>query len=121
MILTSRIRVVGVMALVALLSFEVGSLAQARFADMNGAEGSLQNAIGQLQHARDIFGGHRVNAIGLCNQAISEIEAGKQFAVQSGYWRCVEGQRSNSVPFCLLCQRPDACAFCLTVLGSVKL
>jgi len=85
MISTSRIKLVGAMALVALLSFGAGSFAQARFGDMNGAEGSLQSAIGQLQHARDIFGGHRVNAINLANQAVGEIEAGKQFAAQNGY------------------------------------
>ncbi|MFI5020744.1 MAG: hypothetical protein ACHQRJ_03685 [Alphaproteobacteria bacterium] len=40
--------------------------------------------IGQLQQARDIFGGHRINSIGLTNKAIGEIEAGQQFAMQNG-------------------------------------
>jgi len=72
-------------ALIALLSFGAGAFAQSHFGDMDGAENSLQRAVGQLEHARDIFGGHRENAIGLANQAIGEIEAGKQFASQNGY------------------------------------
>lgn len=72
-------------ALIALLSFGAGAFAQSHFGDMDGAENSLQRAVSQLEHARDIFGGHRENAIGLANQAIGEIEAGKQFASQNGY------------------------------------
>jgi hypothetical protein len=72
-------------ALIALLSFGSVAFAQSHFGDMDGAENSLQRAVGQLEHARDIFGGHRENAIGLVNQAIGEIEAGKQFASQNGY------------------------------------
>jgi hypothetical protein len=80
---TGRLGLVG--ALIALLSFGAGALAQSHFGDMDGAENSLQRGVGQLEHARDIFGGHRQNAIGLVNQAIGEIEAGKQFASQNGY------------------------------------
>ena len=80
---TGRVRLIG--ALIALLSFGAGALAQSHFGDMDGAENSLQRGVGQLEHARDIFGGHRQNAIGLVNQAIGEIEAGKQFASQNGY------------------------------------
>ena len=80
---TGRLALVG--ALIALLSFGAGALAQSHFGDMDGAENSLQRGVGQLEHARDIFGGHRQNAIGLVNQAIGEIEAGKQFASQNGY------------------------------------
>ena len=83
MISTGRAGLVG--ALIALLAFGAGALAQSHFGDMDGAENSLQRGVGQLEHARDIFGGHRENAIGLVNQAIGEIEAGKQFASQNGY------------------------------------
>jgi hypothetical protein len=81
---TSRIKLAGAMALVALLSFGAGTVAQMPYPDINHAEGALNNALGFLQHARDVFGGHKVNAIGLINQAISELEAGKQFAAQHG-------------------------------------
>ena len=80
---TGRAGLVG--ALIAVLSFGAGAWAQSHFGDMDGAENSLQRGVGQLEHARDIFGGHRENAIGLVNQAIGEIEAGKQFASQNGY------------------------------------
>ena len=83
--MTSKGRAGLVGALIALLSFGAGAFAQSHFADMDGAENSLQRAVGQLEHARDIFGGHRENAIGIANQAIGEIEAGKQFASQNGY------------------------------------
>ncbi|MFI5024693.1 MAG: hypothetical protein ACHQRJ_23950 [Alphaproteobacteria bacterium] len=85
MISTSRIKLVGAMALVALLSFGAGTLAQSRYPAIDAAEGALNNALGQLQHARDVFGGHKVNAQGLINQAIGELEAGKGWAAQHGY------------------------------------
>ena len=82
---SSGVRMASALALVALLSFGAGVFAQSRFGDMDGAENSLQRGLGQLEHARDIFGGHRDNAIGLVNQAIGEIEAGKQYAASHGY------------------------------------
>ncbi len=85
MMSTSRIKLVGAILVVALLSFGAGTLAQSRYPAMDNAEGSLQNALGYLSQARDVFGGHKVAAIGLINQAIGEIEAGKQFAMQNGY------------------------------------
>jgi len=82
---TSRIKLAAAFALVAILSFAAGSLAQVPYPDIVGAENSLNTALGYLQHARDVFGGHKVNAIGLINQAIGELEAGKQWAAQHGY------------------------------------
>ena len=85
MVSKSRIRLFGAMALVALLSFGAGTLAQSRYPAIDGAEGFLNNALGQLQHARNVFGGHKNNAIALINQAIGELEAGKGWAAQHGY------------------------------------
>jgi len=85
MVWKSRIRLLGAMALVALLSFGAGTLAQVPYPDIVAAENSLNSALGYLQHARDVFGGHKANAIGLINQAIGELETGKQWAAQHGY------------------------------------
>ncbi|HUI16966.1 MAG TPA: hypothetical protein VL244_04825 [Alphaproteobacteria bacterium] len=81
---SSRIKLAAAMALVALLSFGAGTVAQVRYPEIVNAEGALNNALNHLQHARDVFGGHKQNAIGLINQAISELETGKQFAAQHG-------------------------------------
>ena len=85
MILPNRIKLTGAMALVAILSFGAGTVAQGRFPAINNAESALQGALVQLQNARDIFGGHKVNAMGLINQAIGELEAGKAWAADHGY------------------------------------
>jgi hypothetical protein len=79
------IKLIAAMTAVAVLSFGAGTMAQPRFGDVDRAEGSLQNALGLLQHARDIFGGHKANAEGMINQAMGELEQGKQFAMQHGY------------------------------------
>jgi hypothetical protein len=84
MILTSRIKLIGAMALVASLSFAAGTVAQVRYPEIDNAEGALQNAIVHLQRARDIFGGHKVTAMGLINQAVVELEAGKGWAASHG-------------------------------------
>ena len=70
---------------VGLVAFTAGVVAQPRFGDINQAEGSLNNALGALRAARDIFGGHKVNAENLIQQAIGELETGKAFAVAHGY------------------------------------
>jgi hypothetical protein len=70
---------------VALLSFAAGTIAQGRYPEMNRAEGALRAALNDMQNARDVFGGHKANAMGLVNQAIGELEAGKAFAFQHGY------------------------------------
>ena len=73
------------MTFVASLSFGAGTLAQTRYPQIDSAEGALQSALGHLQNARDVFGGHKVNAMGLINQAMGELEAGKGWAMQHGY------------------------------------
>jgi hypothetical protein len=70
---------------VALLSFAAGTIAQGRYPEMNRAEGALRAAMNDMQAARDVFGGHKANAMGLVNQAIGELEAGKAFAASHGY------------------------------------
>jgi len=81
----SRLKPAGAIALVAVLSFAAGSFAQGRYPEIVRAENALNGALNDLQHARHIFGGHRDHAVGLINQAIGELEAGKQFAASHGY------------------------------------
>jgi hypothetical protein len=47
--------------------------------NMQAARGNLLNAKGELQRATADKGGHRVNAIGLVNSAIAEVNAGIAF------------------------------------------
>jgi hypothetical protein len=47
--------------------------------NMQAARSSLQTAKGELQKATPDKGGHRLNAIGLVNSAIAEINAGIAF------------------------------------------
>ena len=47
--------------------------------NMEAARGNLLNARGELQRATADKGGHRVNAIGLVNSAIAEVNAGIAF------------------------------------------
>lgn len=70
---------------VGLASFVAGAIAQSRFPYIDQAEGSLNNALGALGAARDIFGGHKINAENLIRQAISELETGKAVAAANGY------------------------------------
>jgi hypothetical protein len=74
----------GVIFAVALMSFAAGTIAQGRYPWINQAEGSLRTALAQMQAGRGVFGGHKANAMGLVNQAIGELEAGKAFAFQHG-------------------------------------
>jgi len=71
---------------VGLVAFTAGTLAQGRYPAINQAEGALNNAIGILRgEARDVFGGHKVNAENLIQQAIGELETGKGWAASHGY------------------------------------
>ena len=83
--LTRRIQLAVVIFPIALLSFVAGTIAQGRFPEINRAESALQAALADMRAARDIFGGHKINAEGLVNQAIGELEAGKAFAASRGY------------------------------------
>jgi hypothetical protein len=69
---------------IGLVSFAAGTLAQGRFPEINQAEGSLQAALAQLHAARDVFGGHKVAAERLVQQALGELQEGKAFAAAHG-------------------------------------
>jgi hypothetical protein len=83
--ITQKMRLGAAIFAVALLSFAAGTIAQGRYPEMNRAEGALRAAMNDMQLARDVFGGHKANAMGLVNQAIGELEAGKAFAASHGY------------------------------------
>ena len=70
---------------VALVSFAAGTLAQGRYPEINQAEGALQQALGNLHAARDVFGGHKVAAERLIQQAVGELQEGKAFAAAHGH------------------------------------
>jgi hypothetical protein len=72
-------------AALALLSFAAGTVAQSRYPLIDSAEVRLQNALSDLQRARNLFGGHKRAAIGLINQALGELQAAKGFAASRGY------------------------------------
>ena len=82
--LNQKMQLAAVIFIVALVSFAAGTLAQGRYPWINQAEGSLRAALGQMGAGRDVFGGHKVNAENLVNQAIGELEAGKAFAAAHG-------------------------------------
>jgi hypothetical protein len=79
-----KVKLIGAMLAISLVSFTVGTLAQGRYPDINQAEGALNNALGYLNAARDVFGGHKQTAIGLIQQAMGELQAGKGFAAAHG-------------------------------------
>jgi hypothetical protein len=81
---SQRMQLAAVIFTVALVSFAAGTIAQGRYPWINQAEASLRTALGQMSAGRDVFGGHKVTAEGLVNQAIGELEAGKAFAFQHG-------------------------------------
>ncbi|MFI4987354.1 MAG: hypothetical protein ACHQF3_07920 [Alphaproteobacteria bacterium] len=81
---TSRIKLIGAMLVVSLLSFAAGTVAQERYGEMNNAEGALHNAVGFLQHARHDFGGHRSAAVRLSEDAIREVRIGRDRAAAHG-------------------------------------
>ena len=73
---------VGALAIASGIGFGIG-VAQANQPHMESALGDLQAAKGELQIAMADKGGHRVAAIGLVNQAITQVQAG--IAVGDGY------------------------------------
>ena len=64
-----------VVVLVAAVSFAGGAVVAAQ-PHMTNALNFLQSARGELQVAERDKGGHRVNALRLINEAISEVQAG---------------------------------------------
>lgn len=85
-------RILGTLVLLA-------SLAAISYADqprMQTARANLQQARAQLQQALRNKGGHRAQAIGYINSAISEINQGVRF-----------DRRNNHAPFAMLATSPD--------------
>jgi hypothetical protein len=80
-----KLKLTATMLAVGLVSFTAGTMAQGRYPAINQAIGSLQGALGQMRAARDVFGGHKVAAENLVQQAIGELQAGKAFAASHGY------------------------------------
>ncbi|HUI34956.1 MAG TPA: hypothetical protein VLX67_05500 [Stellaceae bacterium] len=80
-----RMKLAAAFVAVGLMSFAAGTLAQGRYPAINQAEGILNNALGVLRgEARDVFGGHKVAAERLIQQALGELQAGKAFAAAHG-------------------------------------
>jgi hypothetical protein len=79
-----QLKLTAAMLAIGLVSFTAGTMAQGRYPDINQAEGALNNALGYLGAARDVFGGHKQTAMGLIQQAIGELQAGKGFAAAHG-------------------------------------
>jgi uncharacterized OsmC-like protein len=79
--LRSKLRF-GAMALVFALVFAaVGAgVALAVQSHMQNARTNLESALSELQAAQENKGGHRVNAINLTKQALSEVNLGIQYA-----------------------------------------
>jgi hypothetical protein len=80
-----KLKLTAAMLAIGLVSFTAGTMAQGRYPEINQAEGALNSALGLLHGARDVFGGHKVAAERLVNQAIGELEAAKGFAASHGY------------------------------------
>ena len=80
-----KFKLAAAFAVIGLVSFAAGTLAQGRYPAINQAEGALNNALGILHgEARDVFGGHKANAEGLIQQALGELQQGKAFAAAHG-------------------------------------
>jgi hypothetical protein len=79
-----KLKMTAAMLAIGLVSFAAGTMAQGRYPEINRAEGHLQGALADLHAARDVFGGHKVNAEGLIQQALGELQAGKGFAASHG-------------------------------------
>lgn len=54
----SRLKLAAAALAIGLVSFTAGTMAQGRFPEINRAEGALNNALGLLGEARDVFGRH---------------------------------------------------------------
>ena len=57
-----KLKLTAAMLAIGLMSFATGTMAQGRYPEVNQAEGALNNALGLLGNARDVFGGHKVAA-----------------------------------------------------------
>ncbi len=79
-----KLKLTAAMLAVGLVSFAAGTMAQGRYPELNQAEGALNNALGSLRSARDVFGGHKVAAEHLIEQAVGELQAAKGFAASHG-------------------------------------
>jgi outer membrane murein-binding lipoprotein Lpp len=79
-----KIKLAAAAVAIGLVSFAAGTLAQGRYPEINQAVGSLNAALGALEHARDFFGGHKVAAERLIQQAIGELRAGEADAAAHG-------------------------------------
>ena len=80
----SRLKLAAAALAIGLASFTAGTMAQGRFPEIIRAEGALNNALGLLGEARDVFGGHKAAAENLIRQAQSELQQGKAFAAAHG-------------------------------------
>ena len=80
----SKLKLTAAALAIGLVSFTAGTMAQGRYPDINQAEGALQNALGALHAARDVFGGHKGAAENLIRQALGELQQGKAFAAAHG-------------------------------------
>jgi hypothetical protein len=80
----AKLKLAGIVVAVGLLSFSAGTIAQGRYPEVNQAEGALNAALGHLQRARDVFGGHKATAERLIGQALGELQTGKAFAASHG-------------------------------------
>jgi hypothetical protein len=79
-----KLKMTAAMLAIGLMSFAAGTMAQGRYPELNQAEGALNNALGLLHGARDVFGGHKVAAENLIRQALGELQEGKGFAAAHG-------------------------------------
>ena len=79
-----KVKLATAFVVVGLMAFAAGTLAQGRYPEVNRAEGALQQALADLRAARDVFGGHKVTAENLINQAVGELQQGKAFAASHG-------------------------------------
>lgn len=82
--MSSKLKLTAFAAAIALVSFTAGTLAQGRYPEINRAEGTLNEALGLLHSARDVFGGHKQAAENLIRQALGELQQGKGFAAAHG-------------------------------------
>ncbi|HYM73235.1 MAG TPA: hypothetical protein VET89_09650 [Stellaceae bacterium] len=80
----AKLKLGAAMVAIALVSFAVGTFAQGRYPEINRAEGHLNGALADLRAARNVFGGHKVAAERLINQAMGELQEGKGFAAAHG-------------------------------------
>ena len=74
--LPRKIKLAAAMIAIGVVSFAAGTFAQGRYPEINRAERRRCNgALGDLRAARDVFGGHKVAAERLVQQAIGELRS----------------------------------------------